>query len=55
MNADTIAHVASLVEQHGTDAWYLMEVADLLPEGMRGQADQYKKASDVPPREICVV
>jgi len=43
----TIAHVRGLVAEHGTDAWYSMSVAELLPEGpLREQAEDYEKGKD---------
>ena len=36
MNEDTINHIVSIVEMEGTDAWYLREVVDLLPDAYKG-------------------
>lgn len=31
LTAETIAHVKSVVAEHGADAWWEIETADLLP------------------------
>lgn len=36
MNADIVSHVARIVEQRGTDAWWELEADELLPEPYRG-------------------
>lgn len=36
LTEETIEHVTQIVAQHGSDAWWQMEVADLLPERLRG-------------------
>ncbi len=36
LTEETIEHVTQIVAQHGSDAWWQMEVADLLPEHLRG-------------------
>ena len=43
---ETIDHVASVVSQHGTDAWFDFDVASLLPPSMAGQAEEYVKSMD---------
>lgn len=35
LTEETIEHVTQIVAQHGSDAWWQMEVADLLPEHLR--------------------
>ncbi|TVQ17769.1 MAG: isoleucine--tRNA ligase [Leptolyngbya sp. DLM2.Bin15] len=46
LNADTIAHVQALFAEHGSDVWWEWDVADLLPEAYRAQADQYRQGMD---------
>ena len=46
INEDTISHVQSVIAEQGSDAWWKLEVADLLPEGLRGQAGDYDKGKD---------
>ena len=43
---ETIAHVAAVVREKGTDAWWLADTAELLPEALRDQADQYRRGDD---------
>ena len=35
LTRETIEHVTAVVEQHGSDAWWQMELEDLLPEALR--------------------
>ena len=46
MTPETIAHVAAVVREKGTDAWWLSETADLLPEGLRDRAEEYRRGDD---------
>ncbi|CAI7808044.1 unnamed protein product, partial [Closterium sp. NIES-54] len=46
LTQETIAHVQAIVAEKGSDAWWEMEVADLLPPSLRDQAPQYRKGSD---------
>ncbi|MDS3862397.1 isoleucine--tRNA ligase [Thermosynechococcaceae cyanobacterium BACA0444] len=46
LNAATIAHVQALIAQHGSDIWWQLSVAELLPESYREVADQYRKGLD---------
>lgn len=46
MTQEIIEHVASLVEQKGSDVWWQAGVQDLLPESLRKQADQLQKGVD---------
>jgi len=46
LNADVISHVRSIVEEKGSNAWFELEVADLLPEEYRSSADEYEKGTD---------
>ena len=36
LTRETIEHVTAVVAQHGSDAWWQMELEDLLPEALRG-------------------
>ena len=38
LTEETIEYVTQVVAQHGSDAWWRMEIADLLPEHLRGGA-----------------
>ena len=47
MTPETLAHIELVFSQRGSDAWWEMEVAELLPEGpLRAAADQYTKGTD---------
>mmetsp|Transcript_13935 Transcript_13935/g.39995 ORF Transcript_13935/g.39995 Transcript_13935/m.39995 type:complete len:1073 (-) Transcript_13935:1753-4971(-) len=46
MNEDTINHIVAIVEQEGTDAWYVREVVDLLPDTYKDQAPSLRKGTD---------
>ena len=46
MNSETLAHIEKLFAEYGSDAWWEMEVADLLPESFRGSAEEYTKGTD---------
>ena len=46
MTQAVIEHVASLVEQKGSDIWWLADVEALLPPDMKEEADQYSKGLD---------
>jgi isoleucyl-tRNA synthetase len=46
LTPDTIAHVQAIVAEKGSDAWWELTVADLLPEPYRADADQYEKGTD---------
>ena len=35
-----------IVSQRGSDAWWQLDVADLLPESLRGEADKLRKGED---------
>ncbi len=35
-----------MVREKGTDAWWLSDTADLLPESLRDQPDQYRRGDD---------
>ncbi len=46
MDDKTIAHIEAVVREHGSDAWWTMEVADLLPAEYKAKAALYQKGTD---------
>jgi isoleucyl-tRNA synthetase len=46
LTEETINHVQAIFAQHGSDAWYSMSVADLLPESCRHNGRTYRKGMD---------
>jgi isoleucyl-tRNA synthetase len=46
MNEETINHIISIVEKEGTDAWYIRDVADLLPDAYKDRAPNLRKGTD---------
>ncbi len=44
LNAETIAHVRNIIAEKGSDAWWEMSIAELLPEKYHGKA--YRKGTD---------
>lgn len=46
MTQPVIEHVASLVEQKGSDVWWLADVDSLLPPDMKEEAHLYSKGLD---------
>ncbi|MEM8604433.1 MAG: isoleucine--tRNA ligase, partial [Cyanobacteria bacterium P01_H01_bin.121] len=46
LNAETIAHIRDIVAERGSDAWWDLSVAELLPEPYRADADRYRKGMD---------
>ncbi len=46
LTAESIAHVQQLFGEHGSDAWYSMEIQDLLPESYRHNGRKYRKGTD---------
>jgi len=46
MNEETINHIVSIVEKEGTDAWYVREVVDLLPDAYKDRAPSLRKGTD---------
>ncbi|TAD78821.1 MAG: isoleucine--tRNA ligase [Oscillatoriales cyanobacterium] len=46
MNAETIAHLRDIVRDRGSDAWWELPVADLLPEPYRSNGRTYRKGTD---------
>lgn len=46
LTEETIEHVTQIVAQHGSDAWWRLDVADLLPEHLRSEAPRLRKGED---------
>lgn len=46
LNQDTIAHVQAIIAEKGSDAWWELSVADLLPEPYRSNGRTYRKGMD---------
>lgn len=47
MTKETLEHIESVFRTHGSDAWWELETADLLPPGpLREKADEYTRGSD---------
>ncbi|KAM0953121.1 putative isoleucine--tRNA ligase [Dioscorea sansibarensis] len=46
INADTISHIQAIISQKGSDAWWYMSTAELLPEKYRSDAADYQKGTD---------
>ncbi|WP_448525016.1 isoleucine--tRNA ligase [Parathermosynechococcus lividus] len=46
LTAETIAHVQAIIRQRGSDAWWELSVAELLPPALQDQADRYEKGTD---------
>lgn len=46
MSEESIGHVRSVVEKQGSDAWWELSVAELLPPSMQHLADFYEKGKD---------
>jgi len=46
LNADTLAHIQSLIAEHGSDVWWERDEATLLPPAWADQADQWRKGTD---------
>ena len=40
------ANVPQVVAEKGSDAWWQMELKDLLPPSLQGEADTFKKGED---------
>lgn len=47
LDEDVLAYVASLFDEKGADAWYDMEISDLLPVGSKYSADDLEKIDDI--------
>lgn len=46
MTPETLSHIENLFRKRGSDTWWELEVADLLPPSLSAQADQYTKGTD---------
>jgi isoleucyl-tRNA synthetase len=46
LTAESIAHVQGIFAQHGSDAWYSMDLQDLLPASHRNNGRSYRKGTD---------
>ncbi|MDX2229431.1 MAG: isoleucine--tRNA ligase [Leptolyngbyaceae cyanobacterium bins.349] len=46
MNQETIAYVQAIVAEQGSDAWWELDVADLLPASYRNNGKTYRKGTD---------
>jgi len=46
LDAESLAHAQSIVAEHGTDAWWTMDEADLLPPSRKDEAHLWKKGTD---------
>ena len=46
LNADTLAHIETLIAAHGGDVWWEKDEAALLPPAYADQADQWRKGTD---------
>jgi len=46
LNQETIAHVQAIVAEKGSDAWWELSVAELLPEPYRNNGKSYRKGTD---------
>ena len=46
MNEETLDHIQAIVAEQGSDAWWALSVAELLPESYRDRADRYRKGTD---------
>ena len=45
LNADTLAHIETLIAAHGGDVWWEKAEVDLLPPDYADQADQWRKGT----------
>jgi len=46
MDKETIEHVTEIVRTKGTDAWWELDLVDLLPDGYKDKADSLVKGTD---------
>jgi isoleucyl-tRNA synthetase len=46
LNEDTLNHIESIFAEHGSDAWWKMDVVDLLPEKYKSESDKWIKGTD---------
>ncbi len=46
LNEETIAHVQAIIADKGSDAWWELSIAELLPESYRNNGRTYRKGTD---------
>ena len=46
MTSETLKHIENIFRIKGSDAWWEMSVAELLPETLRDQAEEHTKGTD---------
>ena len=46
LNDDTLEHIQNIFAEHGSDAWWKMDEAELLPPKYKDEADKWKKGTD---------
>jgi len=46
LDVDTLEHIQSIVAEQGSDAWWKLDVVDLLPDKYKGEADKWTKGTD---------
>ncbi|CAK9029977.1 Ribonucleoside-diphosphate reductase small chain B (Ribonucleoside-diphosphate reductase R2B subunit) (Ribonucleotide reductase small subunit B), partial [Durusdinium trenchii] len=46
LNTDVISHVREIIEERGSNAWFELSIAELLPEQYRDSADEYERGTD---------
>lgn len=46
LDEDTLAHAQAIIAEHGCDAWWTMDEAELLPDKYKGEADKWIKGTD---------
>lgn len=46
LNAETIAHVQAIIADKGSDAWWELSIAELLPESYHNNGRTYRKGTD---------
>ncbi|MFO0077388.1 MAG: isoleucine--tRNA ligase [Cyanobacteriota bacterium] len=46
LNAETLRHLEGLIAEHGSDIWWQLDEAQLLPPAYADQADQWRKGTD---------
>lgn len=46
LNDETLSYIQSIFAEYGSDAWWKMDVIDLLPDQYKSQADKWVKGTD---------
>ncbi len=46
LNAETIAYVQAIIAEKGSDAWWELPIAELMPESYRHNGKSYRKGTD---------